>query len=355
MTRSAAATAMLGIEWPIVQGPFGGGLSTVALAAAVSDRGGLGSYGAHVLAPADIERVGRELHAATSKPFALNLWISVHDRGGESLDRAGFDRAWQVLEPYFRELGVDRPELPEAGHPAFDDQFDALIEVRPPVFSFVFGVPTTKQLQACRARGIATVGAATSVAEARALDHAGVDAIVATGFEAGGHRPSFLARAEDALMGTFVLTQLVKPRVAAPVIAAGGIADAIGANAALALGADAVQVGTAFLATQESGTTDDHRAALFAAESSRTTLTRAYTGRLARGIANRWVDEVTPQLAQLPPFPMLGWLVSKLRGASVAQHRTDLIALWCGQIAPNLEHRDAAALMDALIAGIESR
>lgn len=346
------ATRRLGVRHPIVQGPFGGGLSSVRLAATVSNLGGLGSYGAHMLAPGDIARVCSELRAHTAQPFAINLWVSDHDAGGLAPDAETLERAWRVFEPYYRELGVPKPEPYVRGHPEFDEQVEALLEARPPVFSFVFGIPSRRILDACRQRGIVTIGAATSIAEARAIEAAGVDLIVATGAEAGGHRPSFLQPAEDALMGTFALVQLVCDRVRTPVIAAGGIADARGLRAAFALGAQAVQIGTAFLACDESGTTDAHRDALFSERAHHTTLTRAFTGRLARGVRNRWTDEMAMRLAELPPFPVTGWFVSRLRPAALAAGRTDLVSLWGGQVAPNLGHRSAVALMQSLLSSL---
>ncbi|HEY0662645.1 MAG TPA: nitronate monooxygenase [Lysobacter sp.] len=343
------ATRRLGIEHPIIQGPFGGGLSTARLAATVANLGGLGSFGAHMLPPARIAGIADEIRALTAQPFALNLWVSDHDHGGDELGQADLERYWPVFEPYFHELGVAKPERPERGHPRFEQQVEALLEAYPPAFSFVFGIPSAAILAECRRRDIATIGAATSIAEALALDEAGVDLIVATGAEAGGHRPSFLARAEDSLMGTLTLVQLVSDRVRAPVIAAGGIADRRGVRAVLALGAQAAQIGTAFLACEESGTTDAHRAALFSDRAQHTTLTRAFTGRLARGVRNRWTEDMAPRIAELPPFPITSWFVSQLRPAAVKAGRTDLVSLWSGQIAPNLRHRTAAALMQSLL------
>ncbi|WP_460732826.1 NAD(P)H-dependent flavin oxidoreductase [Lysobacter tyrosinilyticus] len=345
------ATRRLGIEHPIVQGPFGGGLSTALLAATVSNHGGLGSFGAHMLAPERIGPLTEEIYALTGKPFALNLWVSDHDQGGDQVDLVTFERGWRLFEPYFRELGVEKPRLAlaERGHPRFDEQIDALLEASPPAFSFVFGIPSKTVLDECRRREIVTIGAATSIAEALALEAAGVDLIVATGAEAGGHRPSFLAKAEESLMGTFTLVQLISARVKTPVIAAGGIADARGIRAAFALGAQAVQIGTAFLACRESGTTDAHRELLFSQRGQHTTLTRAFTGRLARGLRNRWTEEMAPRVELLPPFPTTSWFVSKLRPAAIAAGRTDLISLWGGQITPNLQHRTAAALMQSLL------
>ena len=354
MERDTRNTAIhrLGVRYPIVQGPFGGGLSTERLAATVSNLGGLGSYGAHNLAAEEIGAVAKGIRALTSSPFAMNLWVSDHDAGGLGLTVEKFEQVYRIFEPYFRELGVDKPEIPQHCHHRFDQQVEALLEANPPVFSFVFGIPSIAILAECRRRDIVTIGAATSIAEAQAIDQAGVDLIVATGFEAGGHRPAFLAPAEESLMGTLALVQLVSGRVKAPVIAAGGIADARGIHAVMALGAQAAQIGTAFLACDESGTTPEHREVLFSDRAQQTTLTRAFSGRLARGVRNRWTEEMGPRIAELPPFPIQGWFVSQLRPAAIAAGRTDLVSLWSGQIAPNLRHRTAEALMQSLLTGL---
>lgn len=352
MSLRTPATDLFGVELPIVQGPFGGGLSSVALAAGVSNRGGLGSYGAHVLAPDGILAVAAELRAATAAPFALNLWVSDHDPEVAQVDAAAFQRAWTHFEPWFRELGVAPPAMPARCHVGFEAQVEALLEARPAVFSFVFGIPAPAVLAACRARGILTLGAATSIAEAQALEAAGVDAIVATGSEAGGHRPSFLAPAAESLMGTFALVQLVAPRVSVPVIAAGGIVDARGVRAALALGAHAAQLGTAFLACAESGTSEAHRAALFSPQAERTALTHAFSGRLARGLRNGWTDAWAWRADDIAPYPLQGWFAAQLRGAALAAGRTDLVSLWSGQSAPNLRHHHVSELMDALRDGL---
>lgn len=344
----ATLQSRLGLARPVVQGPFGGGLSSVKLAATVSNLGGLGSFGA-VNLPADaIGPLVTELRAATAKPFNINLWVNDHDEGGLAIDDDAYERALDVMALYFDELGVARPAKPARFHQPFAEQIDALLEAAPPVFSFVFGIPSPAILAECKRRGIVTIGTATTLAEAEALETAGVDAIVATGVEAGGHRVSFLARAEDSLTGTFALTQLVARHVSIPVIAAGGICDANGVRAARILGAELAQVGTAFLACEESGAPTAHREALFSADARDTALTRAFTGRLARGIVNRWVRELGPRVGELPPFPIQSWIASHLKTPAAEQRRSDVISLWSGQIAPNLTHRNAASLMAAL-------
>ncbi|MBO6561798.1 MAG: nitronate monooxygenase [Nisaea sp.] len=352
MTFTTDAAARLGICHPIIQGPFGGGLSTVELAAKVSNAGGLGSYGAHVTAPEDLADLTRRLSDATDAPFALNLWVSDHDPGGEHPNAAQFERYYPIFAPYYEELGLPAPALPERFHHRFEDQVEALLEARPPVFSFVFGIPERKILEECRRLGIVTIGAATTLAEAEALDASGVDLIVATGLEAGGHRVSFLAPAEESLTGTFSLVQIAATHVKAPVIAAGGIVDGRGVRASLALGAGAAQLGTAFLACAESGTSEAHRDLLFSEAARDTKLTRSYTGRLARGIRNRWIQEMEVQGKELPPFPVQSWFFGAIKAAALKEGRDDLLSLYAGQSAPNLKHRSASALMDELIADL---
>lgn len=349
------AMKRLGIEHPFIQGPFGGGLSSARLVAAVSNRGSLGSFGLQPYGAADILRITGEVRQLTSRPFGLNLWVSGSDPGGVDFTAAEVARMQHHFAPYFAELGVPVPEprtASDVGH-LFEDQIQALLEARPAVFSFVFGVPSADVLRECKKRDIVTVGAATSVAEARALDDAGVDLIVATGFEAGGHRVSFLAQAEDSLMGTFALVQLCARRVKAPVIAAGGVVDGAGVRAALTLGAQAAQIGTAFLACEESNASPEHKAALFSDAAYETTLTRAFTGRLARGIQNRWTRE-NGAMAHAP-YPLQQFFTRELKRAALAHGGdapTELASLWSSQSAPNLTHRTTDALIDALLADI---
>ncbi len=252
-------TELIGLDHPIVQGPFGGGLSSVELAAAVSNAGGLGSFGAQHLSPEQLTETIAALRAATARAFNVNLWVSTHDVPEETFD---WDAAVARLRPLYDEAGVAPPERPRPAAHAFEVQAEAVIAARPPVFSFVYGIPDAAILDACREAGIVTAGTAITVEEAVALDEAGVDAIVASGFEAGGHRVAFLRPAQDSLVGMLSLIPAVVDAVEAPVIAAGGIADARQVAAALTLGAEAVQVGTAFLATRQSAASPEHRHAI---------------------------------------------------------------------------------------------
>jgi nitronate monooxygenase len=214
-------------------------------------------------------------------------------------------------------------------------------------------VPSAQVLERCRAAGIATVGTATTAAEARLLQDAGVDMIVATGFEAGGHRASFLSEPEACLTGTLALIPQVVDAVKLPVIAAGGIVDGRGIAAAMKLGAGAVQIGTAFLACEESNAAPLHRQMLFSEAARRTTLTRAFTGRLARSIHNEFIEEIQGKEALLPPYPVQGWLTGKLREAALKAGRLDVVSLWSGQGAPLLKHRRARELFESLLATVD--
>ena len=344
---------VLSVDHPIVQGPFGGGLSSVELVRVVSEAGGLGSFGVHHLAPDEIRAIGAELHRATSRPFALNLWVSSHDEPEEAMTRDRYEAAVTRLRPLYEEVGVDPPARPERFAPSFEEQAAAVLEARPRVFSFVFGIPSEGLLGEFRAAGIRTVGTATTPDEAVALDEVGVDVIVASGAEAGGHRGAFLAEAEDSLVGTLSLVRTAVAEVGRPVVAAGGIVDGHGIAAALSLGAEGVQIGTAFLATEESGTTAEHRAELFSRRSRRTRLTRAFTGRLARGIPNRLLSALE-DAGTIEPYPYQGYLLAPVLATARAQGRTDVVSLWSGQGAPNLVHRRAGDLYAALLAETEA-
>jgi nitronate monooxygenase len=343
-------TNRLKLDVPIVQGPFGSGLSSVDLVVAVSESGGLGSFGAHHLDGAGIRDVAARIRQRTARPFALNLWIPLGDSDAPQLTDAQWRAACGLLQPYFDELQVPLPARPARFGPYFQEQIEAVLELKPPVFSFVFGVPAPEVLTQCRRSGIATVGAATTAAEAKLLEDAGVDMIVASGFEAGGHRISFLREPEDCLTGTMALIPQVVDTVTVPVIAAGGMADGRGIAAALTLGASAAQIGTAFLACEESNASPLHRAKLFSDDAGRTTLTRAFTGRLARSIHNDFIDALRGQERQIAPYPVQAWLTAQLKSAALAAGRADLISLWAGQGAPLLRHHRATELMAALIA-----
>jgi len=342
-------TTKLGIDYPLIQGPLGG-LSSQRLTAAVSNFGGLGSFGALNLSADAIKDVIDEIRSLTAKPFAMNLWVSHEDEGARRSDEGAFNRSLAPSARHLSELGAPLPTYkPYSPATRFEDQARALIDAKAPVFSFIFGIPPKEILQECEAKHIVTIGTATTPEEAAALQEAGVDAIVASGFEAGGHRGSFLRAAEDSLTGTFSLVPQIAVMVDVPVIAAGGIADARGVIAALALGAEAVQMGTAFLACEESGASRLHRQAFQEKKAGHTALTKGFTGRLARGIRNRLLEELNQEGTPILPYPLQRSLVRNLAIPAEAAGRSDLLPLWAGQSANLSTCTDVLAFLTSLV------
>lgn len=343
----SALTELLGIDHPILLGAFGG-LSSVALTTAVSEAGGLGAYGLYGYDGDRIRKTAVELATATDKPYTLNIWLPMGDEATPSAQHMAFA---QALEPFYAAVGVEPPARPESYMPSLDEQLEAIWEAAPAVLSVVFGVPSEELIGEAHSRGIRVIGTATTVAEAVALDQAGVDAIVASGSEAAGHRVSFLKPAEESLVGTFALVPQVVDAVRAPVIAAGGVSDRRGVAAALALGAQGVQVGTAFLATRESAANDAHREAIRATAADESVLTRAMSGRLARGVRNRTVRAIEAG-GMIAPFPTQNWLTGKFRAPAGQQNLGELQSLWLGQGAPLATLDSADEVFAELAAGL---
>src|SRR5882762_45912 len=341
-------TTKLGIDYPIIQGPLGG-LSSQRLTAAVSYFGGLGSFRAHRLTPEAIKDVIAQIRSLTEKPFGMNLWVSMEDEGARKSDENAFNRSLAPLAVHIAALGAPRPEYEPYSRIQFEDQARILLDERVPVFSFIYGIPPREILEECRAKRIVTIGTATTPEEGAALQDAGVDAVVASGFEAGGHRGSFLRAAEDSLTGTFSLVPQIADRVNLPVIAAGGIADARGVVAAMVLGAEAVQMGTVFLACEESGASSLHRQALRKKEAGQTALTKGFTGRLARGIHNRLLEELNQAGTAILPYPLQRRLVRNLAIPAEAAGRSDLLPLWAGQSANLSACTDVLAFLTSLV------
>lgn len=341
--------ALLGVEVPIVLGPFGG-LSSVELTATVSRLGGLGSYGLYGYDAERIRDVAAEIRSATTRPFALNLWLEMGDEARP--EDVSLDECVGPLRELYAEAGVELPaRLPERFLPAIEEQIEAVIEVRPAVVSFVYGVPAPDVVDALHGVGAVAVGTATTVDEAVALASGGVDAVVASGAEAAGHRVSFLRRPEQSLVGTFALVPQVVDAVDVPVIAAGGIADRRGVAAAFALGAAGVQVGTAFLVTRQSAAAEAYRAAVRGAAADATVLTRAMSGRLARGLPNR-ATRLIEDADAIAAFPAQNWLTGHFRSAAARAGVPDLVSLWAGQASSLARRHDAADAFAELVAGL---
>ena len=318
---------MLGTELPIIQAPMAGS-QDAALAVAVSNAGGLGSLPCAMLTHDAIRRAIEHIRAQTTKPFNVNFFC--HTPPDPDVER---ERSWRaLLAPYYAEFGLDPPSAPGPLRTPFDAEAAALLEaLRPPVVSFHFGLPDPPLVQRVRATGARIFASATTLDEARWLESRGVDAIIVQGVEAGGHRGMFLSEDLTTQVGTLALVPQVVRAVSVPVIAAGGIADAQGVRAALALGAIAAQIGTAYLLCPEAMTSAVHRAALASDAARHTALTNLFSGRPARGIVNRVMRELGAMRPDVPPFPLASAAILPLRAAAEANGRGDFSPLWSGQ------------------------
>ena len=350
-TRVASA---LGVQYPIIQGPLGG-FSSQRLTAAVSNFGGLGSFGAHGLQPQAIKGVIEEIRSLTEKPFAMNLWVSMEDPGAAASDAAAFHRALSHLAPHIKAVGGTQPDFAPYRPIRFEDQARVLLDAKVPVFSFIYGIPPKEILDEARKQNIVTIGTATTPDEAIALEQAGVNLVVASGFEAGGHRGSFLRSSEDSLTGTISLVPQTVDAVIVPVVAAGGIADARGIAAAFALGAEGVQIGTAFLACQESGAHLLHREAILSGKAGHTSLTRGFTGRLARGIHNELLESLNRPGTEVLPYPLQRALMRNLALPAQKAGKAELLALWAGQSANLARCPSVNELLTSLVDGAAKR
>jgi len=334
---------ILGVELPLIQAPMAG-VQDGALAIAVCNAGGLGSLPCAMLDAAAIRREVASIRAQTRKPFNLNFFCH-----RPPVVEPAREAAWrQALAPYYREHGLDIDSVPVGGGRFPFDAAAATIveEVRPEVVSFHYGLPDGELLDRVRATGARILSSATTVDEARWLEAHGVDAVIAQGLEAGGHRGHFLDDDLSLQSGTFALLPQIVAAVGVPVIAAGGVADRAGVEAALALGAAMVQVGTAYMCCPEATTSRIHRAALMSPEARHTALTRLITGRPARGIVNRLMREVPDTAA--PAFPLATAAIGPLRAAAEARGSGDFSPLWSGQNATGCAERPAGELTRAL-------
>jgi nitronate monooxygenase len=330
----------LGISLPIIQAPMAGGPTTPALVAAVSNAGALGSFGFAYTQPEAIQRGAAEVRAHTDAPFGVNLLTSPQPHAMAPNEQRA---ALEAVAPYYAELGLPRPQpVGPPFAPDLEAQL-ALIEVlHPPVFTFHLGDLPIERIRRMQSLGIAVGGSATCVAEARRLAELGVDFIVAQGAEAGGHRGTYLRDPYDAMTGTLALVRLIVRRVNVPVVAAGGIMDGAGIAAALALGAQAAQLGTAFLPCPESGASRLHKESLLRATEDDTLVTEKFSGKPARALANRFIREMEAANAPQLVFPAQNALTGPLRAAAAEAGNGDFPSLYAGQ---------AAALARALPAG----
>ena len=344
MRLRTALSARLDLRLPIIQAPMAGGPSSPELVAACSAAGALGCFGFAYAQPAEMEKQAAWVREKTARPFLVNLFASPQPH---EIAAAAQRSALEAVAGYYAEFGMPLPEPVKPPYaPDFEAQLDAVERIRPKAFTSHLAALPSERLRKFQSLGIVVGGSATNLAEAAALESLGVDFIIAQGGEAGGHRGTWLRDPYDALTGTLALTRLIVRAVRAPVVAAGGIMDGEGIAAVLALGAQAAQLGTAFIPCPESGASQVHKQALLAAREDDTRITEKFSGKPARGLVNRFMTEMAqaPQLA----FPAQNSITGKLRAASAKAGKPDCVALWAGQGAPLARALPAAELIDRL-------
>jgi nitronate monooxygenase len=336
----------LGIRVPIIQAPMAGGPSTPELVAAVGAAGALGSFGFAYTSPDAMKRDVAAMQVKTNAPFNLNLFGSPQPG---AIDPARQRGALDAVAAYYAELGLPPPEPVRPPYaPDLEAQIAAAEEIKPPVLTLHLGKLPAGQIRRFQSLGTRVGGTATCIAEAEQLEALGADFIIAQGAEAGGHRGTYLRDPYEAMTGTIALVRMVVRRVSVPVVAAGGIMDGAGIAAALALGAQAVQLGTAFVPCPESGAPPVHKARVLAAQEDETLVTEKFSGKPSRGLANRFIREMAERAAPQLPFPAQNTLTGRLRTAAAQAGHADFVALWAGQAAALARALPAAELVATL-------
>jgi nitronate monooxygenase len=315
------------LKYPLIVAPMAGGPSSPELVISACNAGAMGSIGAAYSSPLQIKDFVMKVRAETSAPFSINLFIP----GPEPLitDKQ-IIRAIELTRPFREELGIPQPQLFPPYEENFDSQFEMVLKLKPHVFTFVFGILKSEYVKAAKKENILLIGTATSVEEALLLQDSGVDAITLQGFEAGGHRGIFDPNEADPSICTLDLIKSCRQKIKTPIIAAGGIMDSQDIQNALSMGSDAVQMGTAFLTCKEAGTSAPYKKALLSSSTRKTKTTRAFSGRLARGIHNRFMEEMDKHPEAILPFQAQNKFTRDIRNASAKQESSDFISLWSG-------------------------
>lgn len=348
-------TNLLGIKHPIIQAPMAGGTTPPELIAAACNAGALGSLGAGYLSPDDLERSIDAIRKLTDGPFAINLF-TYRPPSIKDFDEREINKLTTSLGKYCAELGIDAPTAASAiPKYTIDDQLEVIFAKNIRCLSFAFGMPSEDQFKKLRDKNIILLGTATTVTEARMLDAADVDVIVTQGSEAGGHRGTFCRDFESAMIGSMALIPQVVDAVSKPVVAAGAIMDGRGMAAAFALGAEGVQMGTAFLLCDEANIQADYRKAIMSREAEDTKITSVYSGRPARGIRNRFMDEMETREGEILPFPLTDSMTKPLRAAARSKDLCDYINLWAGQAGRLGKRMPTARLIESVAQEAQAR
>ncbi|ASR47416.1 NAD(P)H-dependent flavin oxidoreductase [Paenibacillus kribbensis] len=320
-------TRALKIRYPIFQAPMAGGVSTPELVAAVSNAGGLGNLGGGYLTPEQLRSEIQKIKQRTDQPFGVNLFVPEQSEDSEE----AIYRMADYLNKYRIKLGTAQNPAIMKFSESFEEQVQVLLEERVPVFSFTFGIPSQDVIQTMKQHGIFIIGTATTVDEAKQLEATGADAIVAQGSEAGGHRGTFMKDPSHALIGTMAIVPQIVDHVSIPVIAAGGIMDGRGLAASFALGAAAVQMGTAFLACPESGAHETYKQKILSTNEDSTEITRAYSGKASRGIQTKFMIDMHQYPGTIPAYPIQNAMTRDIRQAAAKANKPEYMSLWAGQ------------------------
>lgn len=331
--------------YPLIQAPMAGGITTPELVAAVSNAGGLGSLAAPLLSPVAIIEQAEHIRRLTDKPFTINLFVQSRPH----IDHAEVESAKQLLQPVWASLGWDKLPTPTRWCEDFEEQLDALIVARPAVASFTFDALHGNQMQRLHEAGILVVGTATNLQEAIIWQALGADAVCLQGIEAGGHRGTFIGAQRASNLSTLALLQYCAPHMQIPLIVAGGLMDGRDIATAMAAGAQMVQMGTAFLTVREAGTSDAYRKRLLEARSDTTRQTRAFSGRLARGLDNQFMQIMEAVADQVPAYSIQNTLTASIRAHASKSENTELMSLWAGQGVARCRDLATADLMQVLL------
>ena len=350
MAGSSPMTS-LDLQTPIMVAPMAGGPSTPELGAAVSAAGGMGWLGCAYLTPEQIVEQGERVRALTDRPFGINLFVGGWSR---QVNRDEAAPMLALLAQAHARLGLPAPVVPAIGIDPFPAQLEAVLDVAPAAFSFSFGMPRTEELSRVKQQGIKVFGTATTVREAHLLAQSGVDGIIAQGDEAGGHRGSFAGAFEQSMVPMLDLVEAIGGETGLPILAAGGMMDGRDIRRALDRGASAALLGTAFLGCPEAGVSPAYRKALLEADGDPTVITRAFSGRPARGLPNAFSREVATSGTEIPRYPLQNAMTRPMRAAAAQQGEADYLSMWAGRGVARLRQMPAAELVAVLKAELQA-